>query len=52
MKEYHLDRLVYVCTCEKGLKPHIHWDIYTSGPAHLDHPEPEPTGAHPVEKPK
>ena len=52
MKYAVLERLVYVCECAKGKAPHIHWDVYTSQPEHLDHVEPAPTKETPVEKPK
>ena len=37
-----LERLAYICNCERGTAPHIHWDIYRGEPEKLNHPEPWP----------
>ena len=51
----HLERLVYVCECQRGKGPHIHWDAFQNEPQHLDFLEPLPTGEYvivPKKEPK
>lgn len=39
----HLERVVYICTCSRGKRPHIHWDFFRNEPETVDHPEPWPS---------